>query len=427
MNSIRCTPNRSFMVTAGVNLAVALSLSSTPVAAADLVEALTGGKSSLQMRYRYEWVEQENLSRSASASTLRTQLGYMTGDYHGFGAFLQFEDVRVIGDEHYNSTVNGLTSYPVVADPESTEVNQAYLSYKGLPGTLFKYGRQVITYDNHRFIGDVGWRQNQQTFDAFSVASTSLPGTTISYAHVVNANRIFGERHPTQADVEFKGDWLNVAYKGLPFGSIVGYAYLLEFEPGQTGPTVQVASSNKTFGLRFDGGVKIGTPKLLYTAEYAKQSDYADGASTVDADYAFAMLGLDIAGIQIKLNHERLSGDGTYALQTPFATLHAFNGWADKFLVTPNDGLIDSFLSIGATVASVNLLGRYHLYSSDNLDFEYGQEFNVLLSWKAHKNLTLLTKYANYQGDKNATNLSRNGGAPSVDLSKAWLQAEVQF
>ena len=194
MNSNRCAPNRSFVVTAGVNLAVALSLSSMPVAAVEFVEALTGGKTSLQMRYRYELVEQENISRSASASTLRTQLGYMTGDYHGFGAFLQFEDVRVIGDEHYNSTVNGLTQYPVVVDPESTEVNQAYLSYKGLPGTLFKYGRQVITYDNHRFIGDVGWRQNQQTFDAFSVANTSLPGTTISYAHVVNANRIFGER-----------------------------------------------------------------------------------------------------------------------------------------------------------------------------------------------------------------------------------------
>ena len=274
------------------------------------------------------------------------------------------------------------------------------------------------------FIGDVGWRQNQQTFDAFSATNASLPGTTISYAHVVNANRIFGERHPTLSDVELKGDWLNVAYKGLSFGSIVGYAYLMEFEPGQP---IAVTASNKTIGLRFDGGVKMGSPKLLYTAEYAKQSDYADGATTVDADYAYAMLGLDIVGVQIKLNYEQLSSDGVYALQTPFATLHAFNGWADKFLVTPNDGLIDSFVSIGAKVASINLLGMYHLYSSDNLDFEYGQEFNVLLSWKAHKNLTLLTKYANYQGDKNATNLARNGGAPSVDLSKAWLQAEVQF
>lgn len=396
----------------------------TVLAAETLTDALTGGKTSLQMRYRYEWVDQEGIARSASASTMRTQLGYMTGDYHGIGAFLQFEDVRVIGDEHYNSTVNGLTQYPTVVDPESTEVNQAYLSYKGLPGTVFKYGRQVITYDNHRFIGDVGWRQNQQTFDAFSVANTSLPGMTISYAHVVDANRIFGERHPTLSDVEMKSDWLNLAYKGLPFGSIVGYAYFMEFEPGQP---LAVTASNKTLGLRFDGATKIGTPKLLYTAEYAKQDDYADGAVTVDADYAFGMLGLDISGIQVKLNYEKLSGNGVYALQTPFATLHAFNGWADKFLVTPNDGLIDSFVSVGGSIVGVNLLGMYHLYNSDNLDFEYGQEFNFLVSWKVHKNLTLLTKYANYQGDKNDTNLARNGGAPAVDLSKAWLQAEVQF
>jgi hypothetical protein len=247
-------------------------------AAETLGEALTGGKTSLQMRYRYEWVEQEGIAKNAGASTMRTQLGYTTGDYHGFGALLQFEDVRAIGDEHYNSTINGLTQYPVVVDPQSTEINQAYLSYKGLPGTLFKYGRQVIVYDNHRFIGDVGWRQNQQTFDAFSVANTSLPDTTISYAHAVNANRIFGERHPTLSDVEFRGDWLNLAYKGLAFGSFTGYAYLVDYEPGQPFP---VTASNMTLGLRFDGGVKLGTPKLLYTAEYAKQSDYEDGAATV--------------------------------------------------------------------------------------------------------------------------------------------------
>lgn len=405
--------------------AVSLCMLAPAVLAAEtLTEALTGGKTSLQMRYRYEWVEQEGNPRSASASTMRTQLGYATGDYYGFGAFLQFEDVRVIGDEHYNSTVNGKTQYPTVVDPESTEVNQAYLSFKGLPGTVFRYGRQVIIYDNHRFIGDVGWRQNQQTFDAFTVANSSLPDTTISYAHAVNANRIFGERHPTLSDVELKGDWLNLAYKGLSFGAITGYAYLLDYEPGQPFP---VTASNKTLGLRFDGGVKLGTPKLLYTAEYAKQSDYADGAATVDADYLNAMLGLDVAGVQVKLNYEALSGDGVYALQTPFATLHAFNGWADKFLVTPLDGLIDSFISVGGSVAGVNLLGVYHFYSSDNLGYEYGQELDLLASWKVNKYLTLLTKYANYQGDKSAINIARNGGAPSTDLAKAWLQADVQF
>ena len=388
-----------------------------------LAEALTGGKVSLQLRYRYEAVDQEGIAEKAGASTLRTHLGYATGDYHGLGAFLQFEDVRVLGNERFNSTTNGFTQYPVVADPESTEVNQAYLGYRGLPGTALKLGRQVIHYDNHRFVGDVGWRQNQQTFDAFTAVNASLPDTVVSYAHVTNANRVFGERHPTLSDVQFKGNWLNAAYKGLPFGSIAAYAYFADFDPAQPFP---VTASNKTLGLRFDGGAQLGAPKLLYTAEYAQQSDYADGAATVDADYGYAMLGVDIAGVQVKLNHERLSGDGSYALQTPFATLHAFNGWADRFLTTPTDGLADSFVSVGGRIAKVNLLAVYHLYESDNLGYDYGTELNLLAAWKAHKQLTLLAKYADYRGDGNATNLARNP-ALAGDLAKAWVQAEVQF
>src|SRR3989337_2906923 len=106
LNKNCCASRRSLVPVAGVLIAAGLGLTSIPVSAG-LGEALTGGKTSLQMRYRYEWVEQENIADSASASTMRTQLGYATGDYHGIGAFLQLEDVRVIGDEHYNSTVNG--------------------------------------------------------------------------------------------------------------------------------------------------------------------------------------------------------------------------------------------------------------------------------------------------------------------------------
>jgi hypothetical protein len=391
-------------------------------AAESLTEALTGGKISGQLRYRYERVDEQGFAQKAEASTLRTQLGYATGDWKGLGAFVQFEDVRAIGSERYNSTVNGLTQYPVVADPEDTEVNQAYLSFKGL-GTTFKYGRQVITYDNHRFIGDVGWRQNQQTYDAFSLANTSLPDTTISFAHVDNVNRIFSEKHPTLGDVRLNGEFLNIAYKGFKPGALVGYGYFLDYEPGQPFP---VTASHKTLGLRFDGATPVGGQKLLYTAEYAKQDAYKDGTPTVDADYAFGMLGVELAGVQLKLNYELLSGNGVYALQTPFATLHAFNGWADKFLTTPADGLRDVFVSVGASPGGVNLAAVYHRYTSDNLDYDYGREWNLLVSKKLTKALDVLAKYADYEGDTNAANVARNP-ALARNVTKFWLQAEVKF
>lgn len=393
----------------------------------NFVEALTGGKPTLSLRYRFESVDQEGFAKNAEASTLRTQLGYKTGEFYKFGAFLQFEDVRAIGGERYNSTANGRTQFPVVADPKGNEINQAYLSYAGIPDTLLKYGRQVVTYDNHRFIGNVGWRQNEQTYDALTLENKSLPSTTVKYAHISNVNRFFGEDHPTLSDLSLNGNLLNVNYGGFKVGKIVGYGYLLDYDPGQAGG-FPVTASNKTFGLRFDGATPFDGWKLLYTAEVAQQSDYKDGASTVDADYYFGVLGAEYKGVQAKFNYEVLGGDGVYGFTTPLATLHAHNGWADKFLTTPRDGLRDASISVGGALYGTKLLAVYHKYSSDNLSYDFGSEWNLQAARKFDKNITLLVKYANYSGDTNATNVSRNAPqALSKDISKIWLQAEISF
>ncbi|MEO7558498.1 MAG: alginate export family protein [Gammaproteobacteria bacterium] len=391
-------------------------------AAATLLDAFTYGKFSGQLRYRYEMVDQENFAKNANASTLRTQLGYTTDSYQGFTAFLQLENVFVIGNELYNSTANGRTQYPMVADPDGTELNQAWLSYETPYSTTLKYGRQVINLDNQRFIGNVGWRQNEQTFDAFSLVNTSLTDTTLFYAHVDNVNRIFGENHPNPllADSRMSSELINVGYKGLKAGNLTAYAYLLDYD--KTPPV-----SHKDLGLRFDGSYKLkGNKKLLYTAEYARQSPYADGADTNKADYGLAALGIDISGVQLKLNYELLTGDGVYAFQTPLATLHAFNGWADQFLSTPKDGLQDIFVTIGKTVMGVNLAAVYHDYASDNLSYNYGTEWNFLATKKIDKNLSLTLKYAAYNGAKNTLNTARNI-ALTRDTDKLWLQADFQF
>jgi hypothetical protein len=398
---------------------LALSVSLAVAVPAAQAEAGFSG----ELRYRYEWVDQDGFALKAKASTLRTHLGYTTPDYRGFGGFVQIEDVRHIGAERYNSSVNGLTQYPAVTDPTDTELNQGYVSYKGLPATVLKLGRQVITYDNHRFIGDVGWRQNQQTYDAFTLVNTTFPDMTLSYAHVANVNRIFSERNLALNDVKMQSNLLNASYKGLPVGTLTGYGYFIDYDPGQP---FAVTASHRNLGIRLDGSQSAGGVKWLYTVEAAEQDSYADGASTVDASYRFGTVGVDVAGFQIKLSYELLGGDGTYALQTPFATLHAHNGWADKFLTTPRDGLVDVSLSVGTRVGPVSLLGVVRDYSSDNLDYAYGRETNLLASWKVNKELTVLVKSAQYRGDTNATNVSRNL-ALSQDVTKYWLQVGYQF
>ncbi len=381
-----------------------------PPPSADTLEgALTGGKVSLDVRYRYESVEDESTpARDADASTLRTRLGYSTGNYQGLSALIEMENTTVVGKEKYNSTVNGLTQYAVVADPDGTEVNQALISYAGFSDTLAKFGRQRITLDNHRWVGNVGWRQNEQTYDGLSVVNTSLPDTRITYAYISGVNRVFGN---SSAVGRFTSDsnLINVAYNGLSFGTLVGYNYLLDFENA-------LASSSNTYGARFAGKHGVGGGiDALYTLELARQSDYGDNPARFDLDYSLIEIGGFVNGITATLGYETLGSNGVVALQTPLATLHAANGWADKFLVTPVNGLQDTYFSVAGTVAKIKLMGVYHDFSADAGGADYGEELD-LHAWYPFGKYTVGVKYASYSAK-----------TFSFDTDKLWVYGEFKF
>ncbi|MFZ5622127.1 MAG: alginate export family protein [Pseudomonadota bacterium] len=389
--------------------------------AGSLLGAVTGGKAYGQLRPRYEFVDDETFSEEAHAFTMRTRLGYETAGWNRLSAVLEFEDVRAFGSEDFNSTVNGHTQYPVVPDPESTEVNQIFLSYSGLSDTTLKLGRQYIKLDNERWVGPVDWRQNSVTKDAFSATNTSLPDTTIFYAYVDNVNRLFGEDHPTLSDWDMDSHLVNVAYSGLAFAKLVGYGYFLDFQD----PAFE-AQSTRTLGLRLDGSHALSDAmKLLYTAEYADQTDYADGRPG-DADYYWVTLGLGFKSFSVKLNQEQLSGNGTYSLSTPLATVHPHNGWADKFLAIPLDGLVDTSVEASTAIAGFKLTAVYHDFQSDNDSYDYGDEWKLLAIKPVNKHLKVIAKYADYSADKNATNVARNP-VQRTDVQKFWLMADFTF
>ena len=385
-----------------------LSLLPLGAQANTLTEALTQGQPKADIRLRYETVTQDNTKKDATAATVRTRLGYHTGNYNGFEAFVEMESVSALAGEDYFSKTNGNNSYSVIADPVGAEMNQASLSYKGLSDTTLTWGRQRVILDNARFVGNVGWRQNEQTYDGFVVTNQSLPDTTATYAYVYNVNGITG------GDTDVKAHLLNVAYDGLSAGKLTGYGYFIDFvnEP---------ADSQQTLGLRFTGKQALGEGMaLLYSAEYAQQSDYQDGAATVDADYLLGELGVKISNITAKLSYEVLGGDGSYGFSTPLATKHAFNGWSDQFLATPDVGLVDTYLTLATQVAGAKLAVIYHDYSADEGNTDYGTEWNAVAVRKFGKTYSALLKYASYAaGDTTTEGL--------VDTDKLWLQGQIKF
>lgn len=400
-----------------------------------LTDAIVNGQVNLGVRYRYEHVTQDRpagILHHANAQTVRSNLGWRTGLFHGFSAYAEVENVSVVGDEDYNNTYNGETAYPVVADPDGTEVNQAYLTWQGVAGNQLRYGRQAIVFDNARFVGDVGWRQNQQTLDGFSYQNTMLEGVTASYAYIYNVNRIFGEDTPNKAfgnigDFQLDGHLINVQWKPNATTTLTGYAYLLDFDDFD-------AESTATYGLRATGAVPlpqlgIEGAALLYTAEYAHQTDYADNPGDFGLGYGSAELGLRLFGVTAKAGYERLEGGemgGTRALQTPLATLHAFNGWTDRFLSTPAAGLEDRYVLATGVLpgCGVNWLVRYDDFSAEAGSDDYGSEWGVQLTKTFAKHYTVGVKYADYDTDAPALLAGR---ADTTDTAKGWFWLQMNI
>ena len=386
-------------------------------AAEGFVESILLGKPIINLRYRFEHVDQEGLPEDANASTLRSRLGYETQAYNDFYVLIELENVFSIGKERFNDTINGKTDFPIVADPETTELNQGFFNFDGLPDTSLRFGRQRIVLDNQRFVGAVAFRQNEQTFDAVSMMNQSLPDVSVRYAYIFNVNRIFGDDSPV-GDFDANTHLVNISYDGLPWSTLTGYAYLVELEDAQT-------LSSQSYGLRLSGSHRFRFNRDLgvaYAAEFAHQRDYGGNPGDFEANYYLLEPSISIDDLTIRFGYEVLDGDGIHSFQTPLATLHAFNGVTDKFLTTPADGLEDLYLKFQYVMEGlgpseqIKLSTAYHDFSSEESNRDLGWEWGVKVAVKINRFLALSLEFADYNADSFGT-----------DTEKLWATVQVIY
>jgi hypothetical protein len=347
--------------------------------AATLKDAITKGKPLLSLRYRYEDVSDDSFGdKHARASTLRTTIGYQTLSWKGLSILIEAEDVSPIGNDLYNnagagSLNNGVRDRPVVADPAITELNQVFLQWQG-HDSRFQVGREEILVGDQRYVGNVGWRQNHQSFDAVTFTNSSLERVDFFYSYVDNVNRIDGSNH------EMGSHLFNAAIGLGKVGKLTLYGYWLDYDQ-----PAQVGLSSSTYGAEFAGKHALSdATSLLYELEYADQSDYQANPNQIDAAYYFLMFGAAFKPLTVKLGYEVLEGspeDGSF--QTPLATLHKFNGWADKFLSTPINGLEDLFLQLAGKHGPLSWAAFYHDFSADTGGASYGDEPDLSLVYTA--------------------------------------------
>ena len=377
-----------------------------------IMDALTGGTVHMNVRVRYEHADQDG-KESANAATIRARLGYETKTLSGASALVEFEGTEALDTSDYNAAgVHGDSTKTVIADPESAEFNQAYLKYVGFRSVI-KAGRQRLILDNARFVGNVGWRQNEQTFDAASLLNHSLGNLDVFYAYLGQVNRIFGSQADgAQRRLDSDSHLVNVSFKVATNLTLTAYGYFLDFENA-------AGLSSDTYGLRAKGAVAVGEDlRLGYLAEYAHQSDSGDNPVSFDADYLHLTAKGSMMGVKVGVGFELLGSDGTgvnddgvdtfAGFQTPLATLHAFNGWADKFLTTPDEGLEDLYVYIGASFP-LGIDGKvvYHDFSSDKESIDYGEEIDASLVKSINASTKLIAKYAHFNADERLTDTDK--------------------
>ena len=368
----------------------------------------------LDARLRYEYVDQPGLD--ADALTFRLRAGAEASLGH-FALLAEAEGTSALVN-NYNAFPFSLPGeeqwrpdHSVIADPMNIELNRLQLQYKTDKTTL-TLGRQRINLDDQRWVGSVGWRQNEQTFDA-ARGEMKFGPVAADLAYAIKQRTIFGsDAGPRTA---FDGHFV---FAGLSSkaGPIQGklFAYLLDYDED-----FFLANSSQTYGLFLSTVIPVTTTtKLSLRASYARQSDNAENPFDYAADYWSFEAGTTLAGFALAGGWEKLGSDNGRGLQTPMATLHKFNGWADLFLTTPANGLEDGYVSLSRKFDKVKALPGlnatvvFHQFDSDVGNIEYGTEWDASVGFRLGR-VALLAKFADYD--------ARDFG---VDTRKFWLQAE---
>lgn len=368
---------------------------------------MSAGTLDLNVRPRYEQLKQHG-KQQANAQTIRTLLGYQTGAFHHWYANLQFIDVSSL-DTQYNSVLNKNAAYSVIPDPQATAINQAFVGYQGLDHTSVKIGRQIIILGDARFVGNVGFRQNMQTYDAATIKNTAIPGLDLFAGYSWRIKNIFNQLVPMKTTLA------DLSYEVLPGNrmDIYGYWYA-NTSPhpviGQAGcylPGGPDACNSGIVGASWHGKATLAPDThLLYTAAYAKQLPYHGGPAAINAEYTHLAAGLNWQALTGRFSYMLMSSNsnGTYGFQTPLATKHAYNGWAEIFLTTPMTGLKSYEYTLAAKIGKANFMADYYRFSAARGSLHYGDEVDLSLTGKLLKNVSGGIQYADYRADKFAVN-----------------------
>jgi hypothetical protein len=408
------------------NLAIVSLLPATPCfgsgAANDIgniafsaAEALANGRFSLELRPRYNVIDESDKPLRTEGGTVRAVGGWRSAPFHGVRFAFEAIHADHFGPRRFNDSGAAIASspYPLLPDPRYTGVNQAYLDYAGTDALRVRLGRQLVRLENQRWVSDNDFRQTPQVFDGVSATYAGLANTTLSARHFRRVRTTSGEVNDLRLTL------LQAAWNPARGHALGAYAVLHD-QPYNGARTGFADSSYRVAGVRAEGvAARLGAVEVPYLAEYARQRRHAGGDARVKGGYWRAGAGLATPDWTVRYDHEvKESNAGVYGVQMPLTDFYAFNGWTLHFFNTPRQGLRDQWLTARYALGDFTLYAEGHRFRSDYGNIDFGREVDIGVTYAGGEHWTVRLQYARYDPGP---------ATPDPDVRKTWLTLSYSY
>lgn len=385
-----------------------------------LSESLGNGRLLLDLRPRYNYIEETSKRDAVDAWTARLMIGWQTAPWLDTRVTAQWIHADHIGARRFNDDPAKFASstYPLLPDPSYHGINQLFADYAGLDGTRLRFGRQVVRVGNQRFVSDNDFRQIPQVFDGATLTSTAIAGAEVQAGEYRRVRNTQGRTSRLRLHL------LQIAWNPLPDHVLAAYA--IGHDQANTGSQTGFGSNAyRIAGVRSEGSVPAGaTYRFHYHAEFAQQKAFRGGDTRIDANYWRLGAGWTAPWLSLRLDHEtKGSNGGRYGFQTPLTDLYAFNGTALQYTSTPVQGLRDSWFTLGSTIGRLDLFAELHQFRADKVSgaasSRLGRELDIMLTYPLLTNLNARLQHARFRAGA--------GARTPNDVDKTWLTLAYSY
>ncbi len=379
----------------------------------------------LRPRFEYDHGQKSPYTNDPSQSiSQRTRLNVdFAKDKYRFGLVLQ--DIRNWGDTRQMN---------IGDDKDHFGVHEAWGEILFSEVVSLKLGRQELSYDNHRILGNVGWAQQARSHD-LALFKVEKGSTKFHAGAAINGGDV-DQRGGAELYESMQFLWWHNKLDKFSYSFLLLNNGIEKAEETYYNQTIGTYMTYKPGKLNVEGSF------YYQLGEYAKDVDLNAWEAMLQLNFP---VGENFTG---NVGMEYLSGndasDEDFGSFTPYyGTNHKFNGWMDYFYVGSghrNAGLSDMYLGLNykKNKFSFGVVGHYFNSAEDLVDVTdatvtenyLGTELDFSIGYQYDKDISFKGGYSHmFAGD--GMKLAKqqdlvNGFKPDEDGSWAWIMVTIK-